>query len=99
MWFHNGPQGGSRLPALLPIINTFPVPSPNGLEDATNGIAPFIVTRSNLSSIDSTSIRLDRAANNKLRLFFRFTQTSSRVVTTEGSKLTRHHLMLALSNS
>src|SRR6267142_3189396 len=63
--------------AMLPVINAFPMPSPSGLEDATNGFGQFIGSWSNPSSIDSTSIRLDHNLSEKVRLFFRFSNTTS----------------------
>jgi carboxypeptidase family protein len=60
--------------ALQPVLNAFP--SPNG-SDLGNGLAEFIGTWSNPGQIDSTSLRLDHALNEKLRLFFRFSDTSS----------------------
>jgi len=62
---------------LLPVMNAFPLPSPNGLQDATNGVGQFIGTWSNPNSIDSTSVRFDHDVNDKVRLFFRFSDTSS----------------------
>jgi hypothetical protein len=65
-------------PAVLqPALNAFPVQSPNGIDDTANGIAQFIGAWSNPSSLDSTSVRLDHVANNKLRFFFRFSDTPS----------------------
>jgi Carboxypeptidase regulatory-like domain/TonB dependent receptor len=55
-------------------------PTPNGIDLGT-GLAEFIGTWSNPASIDSTSIRLDHVISNKLRLFFRFSNTSSGLVT------------------
>jgi hypothetical protein len=63
--------------ALLPAMNAFPLPSINGLEDAVNGIGQFIGSWSNPSSIDSSSVRFDHVVNDKLRLFFRFSNTAS----------------------
>jgi len=59
------------------VLNAFPVQSPNGIDDTANGIAQFIGTWSNPSSLDSTSVRLDHVVNDKLRLFFRFSDTGS----------------------
>jgi len=42
-----------------------------------NGLAQYIAAWSNPSSLDSTSARFDHAVNNKLKLFFRFSDTSS----------------------
>jgi hypothetical protein len=62
---------------LKQVLNAFPQQSPNGIDDTTNGIAQFIGTWSNPSSLDSTSVRLDHIVNDKLRLFFRFSDTGS----------------------
>jgi hypothetical protein len=63
--------------ALQQALNAFPVQSPNGIDDTTNGIAQFIGTWANPNSLDSTSARFDHVVNDKLRLFFRFSGTSS----------------------
>ena len=63
--------------ALQPVLNAFPVQSPNGIDDTANGFAQFIGTWSNPSSIDSTSVRFDHVVNDKLSLFFRFSDTTS----------------------
>ena len=62
--------------ALQPALNAFPVQSPNGLM-IRNGIAEYIGSWSNPSSLDSTSVRFDHVVNDKLRLFFRFSDTTS----------------------
>jgi hypothetical protein len=59
---------------LQPVLNAFPVQ--NGPE-VGNGLAEFIGTWSNPSQIDATSVRLDHSLGGKLRLFFRFGDTSS----------------------
>jgi hypothetical protein len=72
------PDNALRASAPYPlnqVLNAFPVP--NGFDDTVNGIAQFIGTWSNPSSIDSSSVRFDRAVNDKLRLFFRFSDTLS----------------------
>ena len=72
------PSGRSPAPsALQPVLKAFPLPSPNGLENAASGFGQFIGTWSNPSSIDSTSVRFDHTVNDKLRLFFRFSDTDS----------------------
>jgi hypothetical protein len=69
-------------PAALQLaLNAFPVKSPNGIDDTANGIAQFIGSWSNPSSINSTSVRFDHVVNEKLRLFLRFSDTSSRSAT------------------
>jgi hypothetical protein len=69
--------------ALGKVMNAFPLP--NGPEIG-NGQAIFRSTWSNPNSIDSTSIRIDHAINDKLKLFFRFSDTpSSSVVRQYGA--------------
>ena len=66
--------------ALLPVVNAFPLPSPNGVEDPKNGVGQAILTWSNPSSLNSTSVRFDHAANDRLRLFFRFSDSNSSAI-------------------
>ncbi len=72
------PFGRNPAPsALQAVLNAFPLPSRNGLEDATNGFGQFIGSWSNPSSLNSASVRFDHTVNDKLRLFFRFSNTTS----------------------
>ena len=77
--------------ALQPVLNAFPLPGPSGLDDATNGLAQFLGAWSNPSSLNSTSVRVDEKINDKLRVFFRFSDTasSSAVRATGGSPPTQ----------
>jgi hypothetical protein len=71
------PDAALRSAAPAPLnqaLNAFPLP--NG-PDLGGGIAEYIGSWSNPSSINSTSIRLDHVVNEKLRLFFRFSDTPS----------------------
>jgi hypothetical protein len=67
--------------ALQPALNAFPLPSPGGIDDVANGIAQFIGSWSNPASLNSTSVRFDHVVNDKLRLFFRFSDTTSNSAT------------------
>ena len=67
------------------VLNGFPLPTPGGIDDTATGFAQFIGSWSNPSSIDSTSVRFDHVVNNKLKLFFRFSDTPSSVAAHEGS--------------
>jgi hypothetical protein len=68
---------------LQQIMNAFPLP--NGPE-VGNGQATFTSTWSNPNSIDAVSFRVDHAVNEKLKLFFRFSNTpSSSLVRLYGS--------------
>jgi hypothetical protein len=63
-------------------LNAFPVQNgPAGTDNTVAGIAEYIGTWSNPSSINSTSVRFDHAINDKLRLFFRFSDTASNSAT------------------
>jgi Carboxypeptidase regulatory-like domain len=59
------------------VLNGFPLQSPNGIDETASGVAQFIGTWSNPSSINSTSVKIDHTVNNALRLFFRFSGTDS----------------------
>lgn len=59
------------------VLNAYPLQSPNSIDDTTNGFAFFFGSWSNPSSINSGSVRLDHIVNDKLKLFFRFNDTSS----------------------
>jgi hypothetical protein len=75
---------GTNTPApapLQPALNAFPLP--NG-QDFGNGSAEYIGTWSNPASLDSTSVRFDHFVSDKLRLFFRFSDTTSSSVTRGG---------------
>jgi hypothetical protein len=61
--------------ALQPVLNAFP--TANG-PDLGNGLAEFIGTWSNPSSLDAYSVRLDHSFNDKLKVFFRFSDTPSK---------------------
>jgi hypothetical protein len=78
------PDSALRQMAAAPleqIVNAFP--KSNGA-DLGNGLAEFIGTWSNPSSINSYSVRLDHSLGNRLKLFFRFGDTASSV----GARLT-----------
>jgi len=66
---------------LKQVLNAFPIP--NGT-DLGNGLAEFRSTSSSPAHIDSTGVRLDHTIRDRLRLFFRFNNTSSGV-TTQGT--------------
>ena len=68
--------------ALQEVLNAFPLQNgPEVLDQMGNptGLAEFIGTWSNPSGIDSTGVRMDHVISDKLRLFFRFSDTSSHV--------------------
>jgi hypothetical protein len=75
--------------ALQPVLNAFPQPNcpgsaANCTGDIGNGLGEFTGTWSNPSQVDSTSIRLDHSIGMGLKLFFRFSDTSSSLDTRVG---------------
>ena len=62
---------------LQQVLNAWPVQSPGLPDDVTQGIAQFVSSWANPSSIDSTSVRFDHVVKDRLRLFFRFSDTES----------------------
>ena len=82
---------------LQQVLNAFPQPTrPGPVPDCSgpdpgDGISQFVGTWSNTGGIDATSIRFDHMVSDKLRLFFRFSDTPSSFVTriaTSPSQLT-----------
>jgi hypothetical protein len=67
--------------ALQPVIQAYPLPSANRLEDGEQGVGQFVGSWSNPGSINSRSLRLDHVVNERLKLFFRFSDTASNVAT------------------
>ncbi|MEP7270620.1 MAG: TonB-dependent receptor [Acidobacteriota bacterium] len=61
--------------AMQPILNSFPLP--NG-RDLGNGLAEFVATYSDPSSLDATSIRLDHTVSDKLSVFGRYNKAPSK---------------------
>ncbi len=55
-------------------LNAYPLPTG---PDVGDGIAEFIGSWSNPAALNSTSVRFDHAVSDKLRLFFRFSNTTS----------------------
>ena len=77
------PDDALRASAPTPLnqaLNAWPLPSPNGIDDTANGMAQYIGSWSNSSSLNSTSVRFDHVVNDRLRLFFRFSNTTSNSV-------------------
>lgn len=72
------PDAALRLsapPAIQPILNAFP--KANG-QEVGNGLAQFIGSWSNPSSVDAYSFRLDHVVGDSFKFFFRFGDTPSR---------------------
>jgi hypothetical protein len=80
--------------AIQPVLNGFPLPncppvSTNCANDIGNGFGQYIGAWSVPSSIDAYNGRLDHVFNEKLKVFFRASQTpSSSTLRSAGSQLT-----------
>lgn len=61
---------------IKPMLNAFPLPTG---PDRVNGLADFVFSYSDPSTLDATSLRLDHVANSKLTLFGRFNYSPSRL--------------------
>ena len=81
--------------ALQPALNAFPVPNGPELGD---GIAEYIASWSNPASLDSTSVRFDHVVNERMKLFFRFSDTSSHSTTRGTSNGDVSTVQTALNN-
>jgi len=71
---------------LQAVMNAFPLPSP-GAPDLGDNLTEFIAAWSNPSKLNAVSIRLDHVINEKLRLFFRFSDTSSEIRSRDNQDL------------
>ena len=92
----------SAASALQPVLNAFPLPNcpssaTNCTNDHANGIGDFVGSWSNPSQINSYSVRLDHAVSNRLRLFFRFSDTPSNLVSRLGGPSANPSLPIARS--
>jgi hypothetical protein len=61
--------------SLKPFVNLYPLPT--GPENPANRTAPFAASYSDPSTLDSTSIRIDHALNDKLTVFGRYSYAPS----------------------
>jgi|SRR5712664_709364 len=73
-----------------PVLNAFAVPS--GPDDTTNGFVQYIASWSNPSSLDSASVRFNHVVYDKLRLLFRFSDTTSGLATQGVSRASSNGL-------
>lgn len=77
--------------AIQPLLNAFPLPSPNGTDYGTPqdpGLAQFYKGYSLPGDVDSGSIRVDQTFTPAFSAFFRFADTPSSVSTRYNSVLT-----------
>ena len=74
---------------LQPILNSFPAPSPDGIDYPTAGLAEFIQAYSTPSAIDNTSVRIDHNLRPNMAVFFRFSNSPSSATSRSLSSLTK----------
>ena len=65
----------SAIPATKPFLDAFPLPNRT---DFGNGLAQFVASDSNPTTLNATSIRIDHAINSRLNLFGRYNYAPSR---------------------
>jgi hypothetical protein len=80
--------------SLQPLLNAFPLA--NG-PDLGNGLAKYIGSWSNPSSLDAYSIRFDHSVNSKMELLFRFSDTPSNSITRPASGVDSPSLLSTLA--
>lgn len=81
-----------QAPAVLqPILNAFPLPTPNGIDYASAGLAQFIKAYSLPAQINSVTARFDQTITPKLAVFFRFGYTPSFTQSRNLSAVTEQH--------
>jgi hypothetical protein len=76
---------------LQPILNSFPVPSADGTDYPTAGLAEFIQAYSTPSTIDNTSVRIDHNLLPNIAVFFRFSNSPSSATSRSLSSLTKQN--------
>jgi hypothetical protein len=74
---------------LQPVLNAFPVSNCSGsiancTNDLGNGLGEFVGTWANPGAIDAYSIRFDHALRSRMKLFLRFSDTASNIMTRVG---------------
>ena len=70
----------NAVPAMQPYLNAFPLPSLNGSDDQSTGIAQFNASYSNSASLDAYSIRIDHKLNGRISLFGRYNYSPSEII-------------------
>lgn len=78
------PNGSEALATVPCAPASDPTCSPAGTKQVPSGLANYIASWSDPASIDSTSVRFDHTIGSKLRLFFRFSDTTSSAGTRLG---------------
>jgi hypothetical protein len=87
-WVPDNALRASTVAPLNQVLNAFPVQNCTPVQtcdDTANGVAQYTASWSNPSTINTGSVRLDHAVNDKLRFFFRFSDTDSGVTARQGS--------------
>ncbi|HEY6849556.1 MAG TPA: TonB-dependent receptor [Terracidiphilus sp.] len=78
----------SASPILQPILNSFPAPSPDGIDYPAAGLQQFIEPYSTPSTINNTSVRIDHNLLPNLAVFFRFSDSPSSATSRSLSSFT-----------
>ena len=77
------PDLGARqnaVPAMQPYLNAFPLPTPGAPDNPATGIAQFMASFSDKSTLDAGSIRIDHKLRDNLTLFARYNYSPSSIV-------------------
>ena len=66
-------------PAMKPLLNAYPLPTPGAPDNLTTGIAQFNSSFSNPATLDAYSLRIDHKLSDKLSLFSRYNYSPSEI--------------------
>ncbi len=84
------PDLGSRqnaAPAMMPYLNSFPLPSPGTPDDVTDGLGIFNASYSDKATLNATSLRIDHKISSSFNIFGRYDYSPSSI-TERGASLT-----------
>ena len=73
--------------AMMPYLNSFPLPSPGTPDDGTDGLGIFNASYSDKASLNATSLRIDHKISSTVNIFGRYDYSPSSI-TERGASLT-----------
>ena len=74
-------------PAMMPYLNSFPLPSPSTPDDVADGLGIFNASYSDKATLNATSLRIDHRISSTINIFGRYDYSPSSI-TERGASLT-----------
>jgi len=74
-------------PAMMPYLNSFPLPSPGTPDDVADGLGRFNASYSDKATLNATSLRIDHRISSAINIFGRYDYSPSSI-TERGVSLT-----------